>query len=282
MIRKLAIFTVLSIAPMISYAQVTTGDCRDDNGNAAVISSLPLNITSPGLYCLGSTLTHSGTNHAINISANNVTLDLNGHSLLSADDNERYGIEVGGSNITLRNGTIEGYTSGITLVTVNNTDIEKVLVDNIRVIESLGSAITTSEINLSSDIVIQKSVFADNVAGDVRLGNSINVSIKDNSFLGISSTQNGNASVRVVNSANATIQNNRFSGYVWYYGTKEGTGVSVENSNPNPGILVLDNTFQSLDTAIEGGSSVIVSGNLTASVPNPTAGTVTLKGTNMF
>jgi hypothetical protein len=70
-------------------------------------------ITQSGSYYLTTNIVGVSGQHGINISANNVTLDLNGFSLLgvSGADDGIY-IHGGYSNITVRNGTISGWGAG--------------------------------------------------------------------------------------------------------------------------------------------------------------------------
>jgi parallel beta-helix repeat protein len=74
------------------------------------ISSLPFTISAPGSYYVTTNLTGASGSHGIAIAAGNVTLDLNGFSLLGLSSSLD-GIHVNGTytNITVRNGVIAGW-----------------------------------------------------------------------------------------------------------------------------------------------------------------------------
>jgi hypothetical protein len=76
------------------------------------ISSLPFTISVPGSYYVTTNLTGASGSHGIAIAADNVTLDLNGFSLLGLSSSLD-GIHVNGAytNITVRNGVITGWGS---------------------------------------------------------------------------------------------------------------------------------------------------------------------------
>ena len=88
-------------------------------GGATVIDSVPYTISSPGQYSLESDLEYSKVGKgyiAIDVKANNVSVDLNGHSLSGPGPNSvTYGIAAhrGGANVVIRNGTISGFQQAI-------------------------------------------------------------------------------------------------------------------------------------------------------------------------
>ena len=77
------------------------------------ISSSPYTISNPGSYYLTTNIVGVSSQNGINISANNVTLDLNGFSLqgISSAING-ISIQTGYTNVTVRNGTISGWGAG--------------------------------------------------------------------------------------------------------------------------------------------------------------------------
>jgi len=83
------------------------------------ITSLPATITTQGIYCLNRNLRTFMNNggYAIEIQANNVTIDLNGFFLGGLGiGNSGYGIyALNRKNITLRNGRIWGFIYGVFL-----------------------------------------------------------------------------------------------------------------------------------------------------------------------
>ncbi len=99
----------VALAPPLR-AEIT--DCRE-------ITALPWTITNRGVYCLLHNLaTADATGTAITINADDVTIDLNGHKLEGTAGMTTLAVGIGSvahSNITIRNGTIRGFATGIQL-----------------------------------------------------------------------------------------------------------------------------------------------------------------------
>lgn len=98
------------------YAKIGTSDPRTpiatnttpgDSGNSFIISQ-------PGSYYLTTNLAGVSAKNGIEITANNVTLDLNGFALQGVSGGNVVGIYIpfAQTNITVRNGTISGLGSG--------------------------------------------------------------------------------------------------------------------------------------------------------------------------
>jgi len=78
--------------------------------NTEVIEAIV--ISQPGSYVLVEDITAIPDNNAITISANNVTLDLNGFTVSgNLEVNDGHGILVTGDNVTIRNGNVQ-FTDG--------------------------------------------------------------------------------------------------------------------------------------------------------------------------
>lgn len=78
--------------------------------NRIPITSLPFPISTSGSYYLQGNLQHTGIGNAITISANDVTIDLNGFTLASAPGASGSAIKINfdSVNVTVKNGTISG------------------------------------------------------------------------------------------------------------------------------------------------------------------------------
>jgi hypothetical protein len=122
------------------------------------ISSLPFTISNSGSYYLTGTVTGvSGTN-GITVVANNVTVDLNGFSLLGAVGSLD-GINIGGgshigcTNITLANGSISGWGRyGIDASVSWNAVLEEILISkNTNSAVNLGILSTVRHCNAFSN-----------------------------------------------------------------------------------------------------------------------------------
>jgi hypothetical protein len=81
----------------------------------AGITSLPYTINNSGPYFVTRNLTYRGTNIAIAVNADDVTLDLKGFSLTGpgATSNASGIVMKGRSNVEVRNGTVRGFNAGV-------------------------------------------------------------------------------------------------------------------------------------------------------------------------
>ena len=103
-----AIFVLLAAAPASTFAE--TNDCT-------VISTVPATLSSSGVYCINDDLVLAGsTGTAVTITADSVTLDLNGHALRSkaSANTATTGVAVSGHKyFTIIDGTIAGFGNAI-------------------------------------------------------------------------------------------------------------------------------------------------------------------------
>lgn len=96
------------------------------------ISEVSFKITKSGSYCLTKDLTITSVSDTILVQADNVILDLGGHTLTLPLDNIVSGIFIGGrSNVTIKNGIIIGsnQASAILVDSSQNIFIENVIFD---------------------------------------------------------------------------------------------------------------------------------------------------------
>ena len=93
------------------------------------ISQAGTTITTPGSYILTTNLVSTGGGSGVNISTNNVTVDLNGFSILCAGANGQ-GISMAGcNNVTIKNGTIrDAYYFGIAAYHTQNCQFENLII----------------------------------------------------------------------------------------------------------------------------------------------------------
>ncbi len=113
----------------------------DEVTNCTEITSVPFTISASGIYCLKQNLVNTTVPTpppylpgAIKIEAHNVTIDLNGFTLsndVAGPDNDMNGIVgMGAKDVTIRNGRIEGFRTGVLL---GSFLTERSTVENIRV-----------------------------------------------------------------------------------------------------------------------------------------------------
>jgi hypothetical protein len=84
-----------------------------------------VHITRPGSYRLGHNLKLTGGGVAVVISAGGVSLDLGGHALIGPGGKQGTGVLVqGGHDVSVRNGTIQGFAFGVQVVNAFNVRIQ--------------------------------------------------------------------------------------------------------------------------------------------------------------
>ncbi len=113
------------------------------DSNATEITSVPQTISASGTYYLKQDFTlTTDTAYAINITAPNVTLDFNGHTIAqnAGTNSSTIGVYVGADNVTLRNGTISGCLYGVNAY-ANNCVFEDLFIvaDTFRGMDLTGS-----------------------------------------------------------------------------------------------------------------------------------------------
>src|SRR5215467_941013 len=121
---SLALLPLLIAGPM-SRVRADIVDCT-------TISSLPFVITTPGKYCLSGDLSFNLGNvmaTAISIQADDVIVDLNGHTMSSTGSRQTaFDTVLPQQRITIRNGTLRGFASGTYLSLTAST------IENMRVV----------------------------------------------------------------------------------------------------------------------------------------------------
>ena len=106
-----SVLLALTLGPTLARAETV---------NCTAITTLPLIISTQGIYCFtGHLSTSLTTGAAIDIQTNNVIIDLNGFKLggLAAGfGTQAIGFQAANrQNVTIKNGTIRGYLKGISL-----------------------------------------------------------------------------------------------------------------------------------------------------------------------
>lgn len=117
---KLAASLLVLLALMLDSAPA-----RAETVNCTPVTALPAVITVPGIHCFTANLaTNITSGNAIEIQTNNVVLDLNGFKLggPASLGTQAVGIQASGrQNITVKNGTINGFRTGILLQDATGT-----------------------------------------------------------------------------------------------------------------------------------------------------------------
>jgi hypothetical protein len=157
-----------------------------DSVHTPGVSGIEYFITQPGSYYLTTNLAGVSGDIGIYIAASNVTLDLNGFSILGGPG-AFFGISIGSgnANITVRNGTISGWS------------IEPGIYNNAThvVLEHLNLSGNSQGLNCTNDTVIRDCVVSDNAVDGIVLGNNSTVTgclVQSNAYNGITVQGAGN------------------------------------------------------------------------------------------
>ena len=150
-----------------SYAQVASGDCKKSDGTSGLINSVPYAIALPGTYCLGKTLSITGNTTAITISASNVTVDLNSHSLLGPRANGVPGPSIANawgfsfysaSNVIIRNGIISGFE--VAAAFANGGTNKSIVFENLKISNNSSGGIAVIINSRCDDCIVRNNVFS--------------------------------------------------------------------------------------------------------------------------
>jgi hypothetical protein len=185
--RSAALALLLGLSPLVSQAETL---------NCTPVTSLPATLSTQGIYCLtGNVATAQTSGHAIEITANNVTLDLNGWKVggqAAGTGTTAVGIYSTAANVTIRNGIVRGFFTGMRL-------------------EGRGATVQgiTADQNTAAGIVVTG-------AGSIVQGNQV----VDTG--GTTAVANNNATGIAANGSGSVVQNNLVSGL-----TPVGTGTAV-------------------------------------------------------
>jgi hypothetical protein len=114
-----------------------------ESSHCTVISSVPTTLSKAGLYCLTEDLAHSASGPAITIDADNVTVDLNGHTLRAirspgVAEVSYQGFAVSGHKyFSIIDGVINGFTIAVFVSDTTKTKAAGGLVADLRVLKSI-------------------------------------------------------------------------------------------------------------------------------------------------
>lgn len=197
--RLAMIAAVLLLSGTAAWAEGDFYVVAGGGGLGTKISSVPYEIKAPGFYYLGGTLTHTGDTNAIEINANDVTLDLMGFSLThTGAAGEITGINLNESNnVEIRNGTVRGFSHGIFIFSSSG----HARVINVRAINNINTGI---DLGFGKVLVHGCTVSNSDIGINVTSG-TVSASVACNNGLGICMSKPGNV---IGNSAiNNTVYN---------------------------------------------------------------------------
>ena len=273
---KSILFTVTTLCAAIMFfsssAWAETTQCTP-------ITTIPTVISTQGIYCLNGNLAGNlATGTAIEITTNNVTIDLNGYKL----GNLAAGLGTGArgiyamqkKNITIRNGTIRGFFRGIQLDDISpHTTSSGHLIEDVRsdgntwvgllvagigntirnnqVVKTGGTTITTGAYGilaygpgarvLNNDIIDVAAISGIAYGIYTYLGDGSVV--EGNRISGVSTTGNSYG-VYLASSPNVTTSDNRIAGVAYW-------GISYVNASSG---IYMGNTVSGATTPFVGGT----------------------------
>ena len=277
------VYAILAVALLAfaAPAKAETTICTE-------ITSIPTTISSSGVYCLKQDFNslNLSSQVAITITADNVTVDLNGFTLdtsASGTSDQSTGIYAADqNNVNVRNGTVIGFYTGDLLNAGSGHIVEDILaygilktglnikgtgitIRNNRVVNTGGSTHGTSSHGIASKSeggTITNNTISETSAKMTGVGllfsDSTNATVKGNRIHNTGSTDTGGASkgmiVRNVN--NSILENNIITGvtsdlttYGFFEDTSSSKNQYINNrvSDVDTGISCLDSTGKARD-----------------------------------
>jgi len=206
--------------------------------NCTPITALPTVITSQGIYCLtGNLKTNMISGNAIEIQANNVTIDLNGWKLggLPAGDlTTANGIYAWNKRkITIRNGTIRGFYQGILLEDSSGGASSGHLIEDIRAdrntfmgmfIRGRYSIVRRNRVVYTGGSTVSGPAMGIRLEGDGTraLNNDIIDTTATDGYAGYG--------LHLISADGAVVEGNRIDNVSSGRGTNNTRGISIENS----------------------------------------------------
>ncbi len=170
MLRKLSIAVVavmLATATVAALPATTSVFAAQNQANERTIGSCKV-IDQPGRYTLTKDIRMSGEQPCITITATNVTLDGNGHSIIEQDSYEN-SLAVGTSDSDQWNVTVTNLTTNGPARAIDFENVTRGQITNLTALKTTGGAI---RIHNSSEVTVADSVLRGSGTYGIRLGGS--------------------------------------------------------------------------------------------------------------
>ena len=243
---------------------------RAETVDCTPVTSLPAVISAQGIYCLTGNLATSQTSgYAIQINANNVTLDLNGWKVggqAAGSGTGAVGIFSTANNVTIKNGIVRGFFNGVFL-TGRGAVVQDMLIDQnlyfgIRV-QGEGSVVEHNQVVDTGGSTSFTTLNAVGISAD-----GPGSTVSNNMVSGLTATGAGNEYGIGANGADSTVRDNVVSdtakptGGGNSYGIYQIQSIAVSNtvSNFNIGIynsggIYAHNTAYNCSNPYSGGTA---------------------------
>jgi hypothetical protein len=184
---------------------------RAETNSCTAVATLPAVISSPGIYCLKKDfVVNMPSGVAIQITSQNVVLDLNAHRLANSagSTNTATAIESAEARITIKNGVIRRFLSGVRLTGQPFDRTQAHLVEDLRIDK------TSLPIFSNGPAIIRKNWIAEAGPGTATFSAAILVSgdesrVIDNDIVGVTAAPGVDAFGILVFSDDVLAVNNR-------------------------------------------------------------------------
>ena len=262
---------VLFLLPLFSDAlQAETTECT-------VINTLPYVINIQGIYCLkGDLATNMTSGNAVTVNTNNVVIDLNGHKLggqAAGPNTFANGIYAYQRlNITVRNGTVRGFRTGVALDGGDFTLSQGHLVEGIRAdVNTVGGITVVGRGNIIRNNQVVDTGGGNYGAKGILIYGPGNRVINNDVYETVGKTGSygyDSAGIDIWYGDGSVVENNRIGNSVL---SSDSCGVDIYDS---ANVLVANNRITTMANGIDyrGGSTGKYRGNLTSGVTTPFTG----------
>lgn len=186
-------------------------DGQIDEGTIIEIDSCRVLDQEGKYYMLTQDITVSGG--CFEIAADNITLDLNGHTIYGSGSGTGISV-IAYNDIVIANGRVENFQNGIELINSFNTVIHDVTVEDCTGMGGSGIYINSGGFH-----------YLENVVTNSNLEGIILENTSNNDFNNITANNNDNDGIRLVNSTD-----NRFNGLILEINTCDGIEIDVSSS----------------------------------------------------
>lgn len=184
---------------------------RAETNSCTAVATLPAVISTAGIYCLNKDFTvNMPSGVAIDITSPNVVLDLNAHRLANTagSTNTATAIQSAEARITIKNGTIRGFQSGVRLSGQPFTRAQAHLVEDLRIDK------TSLPILCNGPALIRRNWIAETGPGTASFAAAIVLygdesRVIDNDIVGVTAAPGVNTFGMLVYSDNVLAVNNR-------------------------------------------------------------------------
>jgi hypothetical protein len=227
--NRLAGMTLVLLAVSAAARAEVTG-CTE-------VSSVPFTATAPGIYCLKSSLVASvAAGAAIDVNADDVVVDLNGHALEASGPNNALGVRAASNkNVTVRNGTIRGFAGAVALGSFT-TPTQGHVVEKLRAEgnSAFGIRVQGAGSIVRNNLVIRTGGSKGGSSGIIAIGSGVH--IVDNEVVEtVEGTGSQAIAINVGGAPGAVIERNVVSNEA--FGPTDSYGIFVSSTCPKTAIM---------------------------------------------